>query len=125
LTFGGRITVNSISNAVIELDPITAQLAVDSGLDATVSLGLIEGIVEANAKLKGRVQLAYCPSCGGVYDDGFNRVSQTSSFYFNRSIGYELGGEVSGMLMASTSCAIAAFFGVRTNSRFVCFIFHS
>ena len=67
-TFGAEIHVKSLNDVDISFDPITAQLYVDGGLEATVQFGMIEAFGSANAILTGDFGLAYC-NCTDFGDD--------------------------------------------------------
>ena len=91
---GIKVTVTSLSEAsVIELDPITTQLYMQSDLTGTANLGLLTATVSGDASLRGEFKLGYCPFCEGVFplDDSYEQA-RYSSFYFSRLIGYNLTG---------------------------------
>ena len=92
LSFGARLSVRN-GKAELDLDPIKVQILVESKLHMSVSLGIIEIGGNADAKLKGIFQVAYCPDCNGVKSD-FVRLSNSSSFYWNRQLGYDLTGSL-------------------------------
>lgn len=88
---GVKITVTSLTELpVIELDPITTQLYMQSDLTGTASLGLLAATVSGDASLRGDLQLSYCSDCQGSFPlDGYEQAGD-SSFYFSRDIGYNL-----------------------------------
>lgn len=81
LVFGANVTVEkgNLANIEVNFDPIGLQLSLDSGLDATISFGLIKAIGDGDVSFGGAYDLAYCSSCGD-YGDGFERVGDTSFF---------------------------------------------
>lgn len=94
LSTGVKITIPSLTESpVFELDPIIAQLYLQSDFSGSASLGLLTATVTGDALLQGEFKLGYCPSCNGVYPgDDYERLSDTSSFYFGRHLGYFLDG---------------------------------
>ena len=95
---GIKITVVSLTESpLIELDPIIAQLYLQSDLLGTATLGLFTATVSGNASLEGQFNLGYCTDCDGTYpsdDYQYQRAGQNSSFYFHRLIGYDLDGGI-------------------------------
>jgi hypothetical protein len=94
LSTGIKITASLDAAPLLEMDPIVAQLYASSKLNGAVDLGLIETSITGNALIQGRLELAWCSSCDGVYtssDVDYTRAGNTS-FYYNRAIGYQLGG---------------------------------
>jgi hypothetical protein len=96
LSTGVKITIPSLTESpVIELDPVIAQLHLQGNILGSASFGLLRATVSGDASLRGEFKLGYCPSCNGIYPgDDYNRLSNTSSFYFGRQLGYDLGGEL-------------------------------
>lgn len=95
LSTGVKITITSLTESpVIELDPIIAQLYLQSDLSGLASLGLLTATVSGDASLQGEFKFGYCTSCDGTYDEGYQRLSETSSFYFSRLLGYDISGEL-------------------------------
>ena len=93
---GIKLTVVSLTELpLVELDPLTAQLYLQTDFSGTATLGLFEAAVSGNASLEGQLNIGYCPSCNGTYlEDGYQQAGQDSSFYFNRLMGYYLGGGI-------------------------------
>lgn len=85
----GKISVD------IEFDPISTELSVLGDLDATVSLGMVEAAGEGQVNFYGKAELEYCPSCNGTHPRTFQRVSDSSSFYFDRLFGFNLDSSIS------------------------------
>jgi hypothetical protein len=97
LSTGFRIKVTSIEEwPVIELDPIIAQLDMQSDLSGSVSLGVFGAAVAGDAALRGQLKLGYCEHCEGTYpEEGYTRVADSLPFlYFSRLIGYNLEGRL-------------------------------
>ena len=94
LSTGIKITVASLTELpLIELDPITAQLYLQSDISGSASLGLFAATISGNALLDGQVSLGYCSSCNGTYlSDDYQQTSENSPFYFSRHVGYALEG---------------------------------
>lgn len=93
LMFGARLNVTLSGSSTIELDPISAELAVAGGLDATVSFGMIEAGGSGDVALSGLAKLAYCPqsTCDGDAEyPEFVSAGNSSSFFFQREFGYDL-----------------------------------
>lgn len=89
---GIKITVASLTDLQIELDPVHTQLYLQTELSGSATLGLITADVSGAAGLEGQFSFGYCPSCGGTYQDGFEQIAEGSSFYLSRLIGYDLDG---------------------------------
>ena len=89
---GIKITVASLTESpLIEIDPIMAQLYLQSDLLGTASLGLFEATVSGNAILQGNFSLGYCTACDGTFvSKAYQQVGEDSSFYFSRLIGYDM-----------------------------------
>jgi hypothetical protein len=101
LSLGTKITVdvNNLSNVDVQLDPINAQLLVDSDLHAELGLGLIKADLQGYADLEGVTKLAYCPSpCSPPA--GLSQVGN-SSFYYEGVVSYDIAGgiDISGEVM--------------------------
>ena len=93
LSTGVKITVTTISNIQIEFDPIIAQLYLESDLTGSLSLGLVKAAVSGDALMQGSFSLGYCSSCDGTYSEpGYERTGENSTFYYNRLIGFDIGG---------------------------------
>ena len=75
-----------------------------SGLDASVTFGLIEATAVGDLSLNGLLEVAYCTDCGDTYADGFDRLSETSSFYVQNVAGYSLSGGGEFDLIAILAC---------------------
>ena len=89
---GIKVTIESLSSpAQIEIDPIIAQLYMQSDVTGSADIGLFGASLSGNAELQGELSLGYCPSCNGTYpSNGFQRAREDSSFYFSRLIGYDM-----------------------------------
>lgn len=100
LSTGVRVKFTSTEEwPVIELDPIIAQLHMQSDLLGSASLGLLRATVAGDAALRGQLKLGYCEDCEGTYpEEGYTRVADTTPFlkslYFSRLIGYNLKGRL-------------------------------
>ena len=93
LSTGVKITVTTISDIQIEFDPIIAQLYLQSDLTGSLSLGLVKAAVSGDALMQGSFSLGYCSSCDGTYSEpGYERTGENSTFYYNRLIGFDIGG---------------------------------
>lgn len=125
LTFGAELTAaRDPSTGTISVsasfDPITAQLDVGGDLFATVSLGMIDIEGRLDVALSGSFSFAYCDNCTDTVlidlPDGTTAPSfdlpcnssdcceanstyvsprNTSNFYFNKRLGYDVSGELS------------------------------
>jgi hypothetical protein len=96
LMFGARLRVVNNQGAVtatIEFDPISIELAVKSNLEVDASFGMLELQGNGEVDLFGKAELAYCSRCNGTYGN-FSRVSNTSSFYFDRLFSYKLSSSI-------------------------------
>ena len=95
---GIKITVTSITDPLqIEIDPIITQLYMQADVLGSADVGLFGASLSGNASLQGDFSLVYCSSCNGVYpSDGneYERAGEDSSFYFSRSVGYDLLGNL-------------------------------
>ena len=89
---GIKVTVVSLTDLQIELDPVHTQLYLQTDLSGSATLGLITADVSGAAALQGQLSFGYCPSCGGNYQDGYEQTGEGSSFYLRRLIGYDLDG---------------------------------
>jgi hypothetical protein len=88
------INKNDLSNVTLKLDPVVAQLDVSSKLSAGVGLGLISANLAGKADVGGSLTLGYCPDpCGSGVTD-LTRVADDSDFYYKRSVGYSIFGDV-------------------------------
>ena len=96
LTLGARLSVspgdNNAINVGLDFDPITVEVLLDGGMDASASFGMIEAFGSADATLGGLFQLIHCPDCNGEREN-FERIGN-SSFYYDGQVGYELAGSL-------------------------------
>lgn len=100
LTLGAQIHVVKDTgglSASVSFEPINLRVAVGGNPTVTLGLGVVDLESEVNALLEGDFGLTYCsvnPDVNCVGDDSYERLSNSSSFYLKRDVGYDLSGSV-------------------------------
>ena len=87
------VTKSTEPSVEVALDPIYAQLAIDSDLSGELGLGMIKANLFGIAQLEGSATLSYCPDPCTADVTGLTQVS-SSPFYYQSSVGYDLNGGI-------------------------------